>query len=180
MSDSDYAYLGRWNQIMWQPILDEGWISEHEARAFYEQQSQAFSIVPAESRDAEGKVPAAWALTAWSEGVAQFEVEFFSPSGSTVRVIDYQDFGDRTFKWIVHDYTYADDKRCYSRSDCVLVERAEFNPDGTGSVLVNDSSEPTTTRFEADNIDVSGHWMDRPVFGDWTNLINPNYDNNPN
>lgn len=60
------------------------------------------------------------------------------------------------------------------------MERAEFNPDGTGSLLVDDKSEPITTRFEAVGIDVSGHWTDRPAFDDWANLVNPDYDNNPN
>ena len=79
MTKSKYAYLGRWNPMMCQPILDEDWISEEEARAFYEDRSQTFAVVPAQSRDAKVKKPAPWALTATSVGsVLQFKVEFFT------------------------------------------------------------------------------------------------------
>jgi hypothetical protein len=171
---TDYAYVEQWNAKVSLPILDKEWITEDTAREQY--QSRRFDVVPGfvlEGQEQEPRVPAPWVLTVWSEGVSAFTSVFYTPGGSVFRTIEWKDEGERIFKWIVVDYTYADDDAPHRLSDSTMIVNGKFNTDGTGTLTINDKSKPTVDRLSMDHVDVSGNWLDRPVFGEWEPLLDP-------
>jgi hypothetical protein len=112
-------------------------------------------------------------LTAYASGPVGFHVVFLNPAGSIWRIINYKNEDGRLFKWDVADYRYPDDAKRYGRDECTMLLTGKFNPDGTGSLTVNDKSKPTIDRLSMDQVDVSGHWLDRPEFGNWAQLVDP-------
>jgi hypothetical protein len=171
---NDYAYVEQWNDMTNSPIADKEWISEDVARNRYG--SRRFDVVPRfvqDGQDQDPRIPAPWVLTAWGEGVTAFKSVFYTPGGSVGRVTQWKDEGDRIFRWIIVDYAYADDDTPHRLSDSIMIVRGKFNPDGTGTLTIDDKSKPTVDRLSMDQVDVSGNWLDRPSFGEWEPLIDP-------
>ena len=178
----DYAYLGRWNYKLNKPALGEEWISEDAARQMYEAQQGKFDVVPLAIADGQGGEPRPvppWVLTAYAKGPLAFRVTFVNPVGSIWRMIDYKDVDGRLFKWVVVDYSYPDTTSRYRLDQNTMVVDGSFNPDGTGSLTINDKSKPTVDRLSMDQVDISKHWMDRPPFGAWEQLTDPEFGTTP-
>lgn len=179
---SAFAYLGQWNEKTGRPALDQEWLDDAVARAAYEERSRGFDVVPADVRIAvetanTSRTP--WVLHSWPGGVAAFRSTFFTPAGSIFRIIDWKDEGDRIFKWSVVEYSYPDDDKGYRQDQNIMLVRGNFNTDGTGTLTINDKSKPTVDRLSMDQVDVSGNWLDRPAFGEWGPLIDPDFGTMP-
>jgi hypothetical protein len=171
---AEFAYVEQWNDMTNSPIGGATWISEDVARDRY--RAKRFDVVPGSAREGQRHDPpiaVPWVVTAWSEGVSAFTSVFYTPGGSVRRTIEWKDEGDRIFKWIVVDYTYADDTQRHSEWECAMIVKGKFNPDGTGTLTINDKSKPTVDRLSMDQVDVSGNWLDRPAFGEWGPLMDP-------
>jgi hypothetical protein len=177
-----YAYLGRWNYKLNKPILGEEWISEEEARRAYEERTRMFDIVAAEIAQRQTEQPRptpAWVLTSFADGPTAFNATFVNRVGSIWRIIEYDNQDGRLFKATVLEYTYPDETHRYRQDECTMLLTGGFNPDGTGSLTVNDKSKPTIDRLSMDQVDVSRHWMDRPEFGNWEHLTDPEFGTPP-
>jgi hypothetical protein len=185
---SSYAYLGRWNDWLNKPVSDESWIDEDEARRRYETEPAAFEIVPATLRSELDRLdlaqsesprtpvdPPRWVIRVSAGSGYRFKVTFLNRAGSVWRSIDYKQIAGRLFKDGVWEYTYPDEDRLYPQDRSLVTMQGIFNPDGSGSAMINDKSSPTIDRLSMDQVDVSGHWMDVPAFGEWELLTDPDY-----
>jgi len=52
---------------------------------------------------------------------------------------------------------------------------ARFEPDGSGTVLYVERGNPVGEQVDLHDAPVSGFWLDRPEFGDWSRLSDPMY-----
>jgi hypothetical protein len=50
---------------------------------------------------------------------------------------------------------------------------ARFSPDGNGTVRYVESGNPVGEEVQLRDVPVSGFWLDRPEFGDWSRLSDP-------
>lgn len=175
-----YAYLGAWNDWLNKPILDEGWFDEVEARARYESMREHFEVVPYAVFECQSQGPrpgTPWTVRFYSEGDTRFKSTFFDDYGSIYRVIWYALVDERLFKSEITEYTYDynHDPGRRDEDECVLITNGLFRPDGTGTLRINNKSEPTIQQLSIDQIDVSAHWLDIPEFGHWDQLSNPSF-----
>lgn len=171
-----YAYLGRWNYSLHKPVLDREWITEDEARAGLEAGIIRCDIVPGYVQGHEHERPrprTPWVITAFGSGAMGFSVDFLTSGGSIARILEYKNVDGRLFLGSVTDYTYPDEDRYYRQSECTKFIYGITKPDGSGFLTINDKSQPTVVRLSIDQVDVSGNWLDRPAFGDWHVLLDP-------
>lgn len=171
-----YAYVGQWNARLRRPMPGESWLDEADARDAYESRSRRFDVVSADARaeGADGRGgPAPFVLTVWAGGVSAATTQFYTEHGTLWRSIEYKEVDGRLFTWIVDDYSYPGDDKRYAASQSILHLTGTFDPDGTGTLTVNDKSKPTVDRLSMDQVDVSGNWFERPAFGDWGPLVDP-------
>lgn len=177
-----YAYLGAWNSRTKKPIAEEGWITPAEAQTKYDELTGHFEVVPyavfeGQSRDPRAGTP--WTVRFYSAGEWRFRSTFFDDHGSIYREIWYQLIEGRLFKSLVSEFTYpyAPDDGRQNRSGAVVTTNGSFAPDGTGTLEINDKSQSAVERLSIDQIDVSGHWLDVPAFGEWAALADPDFGN---
>ncbi|WP_448058443.1 hypothetical protein [Cellulomonas hominis] len=102
-------------------------------------------------------------------------VQFFTPAGSVWRLIDYDNVDGRLFQQANVTYTYPDGTRRYRMGESTILVSARFKPDGSGSIEINDKSQPTVQRTRFKDADFSTFWMDWPAFEDWDQLANPDF-----
>jgi hypothetical protein len=171
--NGDVLYATRWNTTTRRPIVGHRWLEEGEARGIYESASGDFVVVDAAVRDEAGLPCARWVIGIGTSG--GIRVRFFTPAGSIWRSTDYDVIDGRLWRWISRDYTYPDDARRYWRSESTFQIASQFRPDGTGTVDFIDHSKPDVDRARLTEAPVSGFWMDRPVFGQWDQLADPDY-----
>ncbi|MFJ4254000.1 hypothetical protein [Microbacterium sp. NPDC090003] len=171
----DYAYLGRWNYSLQEPVPDESWIPEAEAKADYDSCTVAFDIVDGDVnrfREETRLIPP-WVITSFGGVLSGFRVNHLTAQGSVRLDIHFEHVQGRLFLGTLLDYTYPDDDRYYRRSDSTQILYGIMNPDGTGFLTIDDKSRPTVERLSMDQVDVSNNWLDRPGFGDWHVLLGP-------
>ena len=183
MTDSPaYAYLGRWNYSLQKPVPDESWIAADEAQAGLAAGAIRCDIVPGEvftRRDERPRPSTPWVITAFGGGVTAFKVFTLEPRGSISRIVHFKNLEGRLFRSAVIEYTYPDATRFYAQYDCVSVRDARFKPNGTGFLTIDENSRPAVEQHSFDQIDVSGNWLDRPAFGDWHVLLDPDFGARP-
>lgn len=74
------------------------------------------------------------------------------------------------------DHRYPDDTRFYARGVKSLGHTVtRFEPDGSGTVRYVESGNRVGEEVELHDAPVSGFWLDRPKFGDWSRLSDPMY-----
>ena len=157
------------------PFPGHRWLSVDEARATYESGSK-IEVVDAVERDTEGNPKARWVIGLGISG--RVRVQFFTPGGSVSQSTDYDSINGRLWRWISRTFVYPDPDTRYLRSQCTSMITAEFRPDGTGKVQIDEGGEAVpTARLTA--APVEGFWLDRPQFGDWSDLTNPDYGRPP-
>lgn len=104
-----YAYLGRWNYSLQEPVPDESWITEDQARAGLEAGVIRCDIVSGEvytHRDETPRPSNLWVITAFGGGVTGFSVNFLTRHGSIQRIVDYENVDGRLFMGSVIEYIY--------------------------------------------------------------------------
>ena len=175
-----YAYLGAWNDWLNKPLLDEGWIEEDEARARYEGLRDHFEVGPTPSSRAsrmnrDSSPPGRCAST--RRGTPASVRPSSTSAGPVRRVVWYELVDGRLFRSEVTEYAYdyAQEHGRRDEDECVLLTIGRFEPDGTGTLWIEDKSVPTSRRLSIDQIDVSGQWLDVPAFGDWSRLSDPRF-----
>ena len=169
---SDVLYTTRWNDWTRRPIGGHRYLTEPEARQLYNGDSEGLEFVDAAVRDDEGLPHARWLLGISDAGV---RAQFFTPAGSIWRSTDYDLIEGRLWRWITRDYTYPDDTRRYDQDESTMMIESAFRPDGTGTVDLDDPAKPDVDRAHLEDAPVSGFWMDRPAFGHWDQLADPEY-----
>ena len=167
----DVLYTTQWNDFTRRPVIRHRWLTEAEAREAYANRT-VLEVVDAVSRDADGNPMPRWVIGAGTTG--RVRVRFFTPPGSVWRSTDYDVIDGRLWRWICWTYVYPDQEARYERTEATRVIREEFLPDRTGSVQFDERDGLLNKATFAD-APVDGFWLDRPAFGDWTNLANPDY-----
>ena len=132
-------------------------------------------VVDAAEKRPTGDPQYRWVLGFSASDNPTVRAQFFTPSRSLWRLIDYNNIDGRLWRWITLDYSYPDDSRRYSQFECTALYTSVFNPDGTGVVKINDKSAPEISQTTVSDAPVDGFWLDFPQFGDWANLSNPEY-----
>ncbi|WP_448058441.1 hypothetical protein [Cellulomonas hominis] len=128
-------------------------------------------MVDASLRDENNRPHHRWVM-GFHPGV---RVRFFTPAGSLWRLIDYKYIDGRLFQQANVTYTYPDDTHRYDEDESTILVSARFKPDGSGSIEINDKSQPTVQRTRFKDADFSTFWMDWPAFEDWDQLANPDF-----
>jgi hypothetical protein len=174
MGTSDVQYTGRWSSKTRLPFPGVGWYDEEKARAIYDARQDFLCVVDASERLEDDRPRQRWIIgVSGSEG---FRCGFFTPAGTLYRQIDYAPRQGRLWRETTVDYRYPDDSRFYARGAESLGHTvARFEPDGSGTVLYVESGNPVGEEVQMRDAPVSGFWMDRPKFGDWSQLSDPMY-----
>jgi hypothetical protein len=174
MSSVNALYTGRWSSQTRQPFPGVGWYDESRARAIYEKRSDLLTVVDAAERTDDGRPRQRWVLTFSVRGGVR--CGFFRPSGTLWREIDYRPQDGRLRRATTCDYEYPDDDRFYlSGVESTRMLTGHFEPDGTVVVEQVEKGDHVGQRFHLTDSPVSGYWLDRPAFGDWTDLADPEY-----
>lgn len=170
MSES-VRYTTRWVSKVRKPFPGHSWLTDEEARGAYASKT-GLDVVDAVSSDADGNPIPRWVIGAGASG--RIRVSFFTPGGSNWRTIDYDAIDGRLWRWICWTYVYPDQDTRYRLTEATRVIKEEFRPDRTGSVQF-DERDGLLNKATFTDAPVDGFWLDRPAFGDWTNLANPDY-----
>lgn len=165
---ADVLYTTRWNILTRRPIAEHSWITEEEARRRYEA-NEGVEIVEAAERDERGNPRARWVIGAY----AGFRVQFLSPAGSVLRLVDWDLIDGRLWRWVTVDYNYPDDNRRYEMAESLLTIKTSARPDGTGSMSVSNKELEQTDVTHFSDVATDSYWMDVPAFGDWDRLTDP-------
>lgn len=172
----DVLYTTRWVDTTRKPAPGHRWLSVEEARdawnAGYEARGLV-TVVDAVKRDEDGNPRARWVIGGSSTG--RVRVRFFTPGGSVQRSTDYDVIDGRLWRWISVTYVYPDQENRYYEFQTLRKITEEFRPDGTGTVEFDEKDESVLHTARLTGAPVSGFWLDRPEFGDWSHLTNPEY-----
>ena len=174
MSD-DVLYTTRWVSKVRKPFPGHRWLSVDEARAAYESGSK-IEVVDAVERDTEGNPRPRWVIGLGISG--RVRVQFFTPGGSVWQLTDYDSIDGRLWRWITDTFVYPDQEAFYIQPQAVTKITAKFRPDGTGTVSFDERDGMVNTARMTGS-PVEGFWLDRPRFGDWADLTNPDYGRPP-
>ena len=170
----DVLYTGRWSSDTRLPFPGVGWYDEARARAIYEQRTEFLCIVDARERLDDDRPRQRWIIGASEAG--GFRSSFFTPAGTLYRQIDYMPRDGRLWRETTLDYRYPDDENFYLNGlESLGHTIARFQPDGSGTVLYVESGNPRGEEVQLHDAPVSGFWLDRPTFGDWSRLSDPLY-----
>ncbi len=171
----DVLYTTRWVATSRRPFPGHQWLSVGDARARWDAGYDAqglVSVVDAATRDADGTPRPRWVI--FGSSTRRVRVEFFTPGGSVWRSTDYDAIGERLWRWISVTYVYPDPDARHLRSQATRTIKEKFRPDGTGTVRFDEKDGMLHTAKLTD-APVDGFWLDRPPFGDWGDLTNPEY-----
>ncbi|WP_182113856.1 MULTISPECIES: hypothetical protein [unclassified Actinotalea] len=169
----DVLYTTRWNELTREPVGGHRWLSEEEAHRAFESGKGIIEVVDAAARDADGTPRPRWVIGTSANGRAR--VRFFTPGGSVWRNIDYDEIDGRLWRWISVTYTYPDLDNRYMQGQALQIVKEKFQPDGTGTVRHDVKTEPEVDVYTMSDVPVAGFWLDRPRFGDWAALTDPEY-----
>lgn len=171
---TDVLYTGGWSSDTRLPFPGVGWYDEAKARSIYEQRSELLSVVDAHERLDDDRPRQRWVVGASASG--GFRSSFFTPAGTLYRQIDYIERDGRLWRETTLDYRYPDDENFYLNGlESLGHTIARFQPDGSGTVLYVESGNPVGEELQLRDAPVSGFWLDRPEFGDWSQLSDPTY-----
>ena len=168
----DVLYTTRWVDTTHKPAPGHRWLSVDEARAAYQGRTP-LETVDAVERDEDGNPRARWVIAFGASG--RVRVQFFTPGGSVQRSTDYDVINGRLWRWISRTFVYPDPDNRYMRSQAVRKITEKFRPDGTGTVEFDEKDDGILHTARLTGAPVNGFWLDRPEFGDWSNLTNPEY-----
>lgn len=174
---SEFLYFERWNFHLFKPILDAGWISREDAEERYgRREPKTFGVVAGRSGVGEGAVIPAFILMI-APGRLAFSSYFFNRAGSVSRVLDYEHVDGRLFMHSATDYVYVypDQAKYRVYEEATKIFKTTYRPDGYGTLRTKDSSTKTSLLEEFQDVPIEHNWMPIPEFGDWENLINPEY-----
>lgn len=158
-------YTPRFNTTRKYPTPGSDWIDETAAAQRYDDGRELVAVDPTR---VDGELHPAWSI---GFGAGGARVRFYTPGGSIRRTITYDLRDGRYWRWTTTDYTYPDDTRAYRLGDAVSRVTSMFEPDGTGTVDLPRENERATL----EDAPVHGFWMDRPRFGHWDDLVDPEY-----
>ncbi|GAA4625852.1 hypothetical protein [Cellulomonas oligotrophica] len=150
------------------------WIDAEEARRRYEVGDEAFTAVIWPDSGEEAGRPLAAVSIGQSRRVG---VIFLDEHGTRKRSVDYDWRDGRLWRWITTDFEYPDDSRRYRVDRATRVIKAKFEPNGNARVEIRDriASPNEKDVVTAEEVPVQGFWLDRPPFGEWSDLLNPDY-----
>jgi hypothetical protein len=174
MTTPDVLYTGRWDSDSRLPRPGFGWLDEATARAVYVARREFLCVVDARERLDDGRPRPRWFVGASETG--GFRCGFFTAAGTLYRLIDYGPRDGRLWRETTVDYRYPDDERSYVDGVESLGHTiARFEPDGDGTVLHVENGNSVGHEVPLYDAPVSGFWLDRPEFGDWSRLSDPMY-----
>ncbi|MGN8247326.1 hypothetical protein ACTHAM_001500 [Cellulomonas soli] len=147
------------------------WIDAAEAQQRYESSASAFTAVGTDGVSPRPR----WALTVAVNRCVR--VVFLDPHRTRTRSVDYDWREGRLWRWITTDFEYPDRDRRYRRERAVRTTTAVFEPDGSARVQVIDRAVAADSKdvLTLEDAPVQGFWLERPAFGQWSDLINPEY-----
>ena len=166
-------YCTRWNDLTRRPIAGYEWINERQARDRLER-NEFIDVVESSTIGSDGLVNPRWVMgIAGLRGVAGgARLEFHDGQGSIRRAVDYQIIQGRLFRSNVVDFAYSTDQQRWEMGQAIAGVEVTVDPDGTGTVERWEASgDQELTEFTG--LDVSGHWLEVPEFGDWDALTDP-------
>jgi hypothetical protein len=167
-------YVTAWNDMTRKPLGGgHRWLDVDEARGRYDVSHERIEVVEASRRDHLDRPVPAWTIYLRRDVGAR--VQFYTDAGSTWRLIDYDLIDGRLWRSVTADYIYADDDRRHDFFEATQKVTSKFGPDGTGTIDIDDKSEPEVARARLSDAPVSGFWLDWPPFGQWDELSDPEY-----
>jgi hypothetical protein len=170
-----YRYMNQWNSWTLRPIGSEPYLEEAEARDRYENGGNAFEVIP-EPDPATG-VPR-WQMRVYT-GDKSFTVWHFNKYGTITRLVGFRSniYGGRLFHDEVIDYFYpeegSDTYQIRSKSSSHIT--VYIKPTGTSKIIYTNVIPGQEYVEERRGVPIDSYWAERPVFGDWEALANPNY-----
>lgn len=156
-----YRYGLKWNVRRGHPVEE---IDEATARERFREGPQ-FSV----SRITHGRTVPDYTLS-MQPGGTHLRVLKYDEFGSTVEIFDFseREGDDRLFMNGYAVYVYPDDEtRPRTFSQAVAHKSWVFREDGTATCREVVKPQPDARISEYRDLDVSGHWRERPAFGEW-------------
>lgn len=173
MTTPDVLYTGQWSDDTRLPHPGVGWYDETKARAIYGAGREFLCVVDARERLDDDRPRQRWVIGIAAGG---FRCAFYTPAGTLYRQIDYTPRDGRLWRESTIDYQYPDDENHYlSGVESLGHTVARFEPNGDGTVLYVERGNPVGEQVDLHDAPVSGFWLDRPEFGDWSRLSDPMY-----
>ncbi|MFV0427272.1 MAG: hypothetical protein ACK5KU_09590 [Beutenbergiaceae bacterium] len=169
-----YRYMRRWNPGTLRPIGSEPYLDEAQARRHYEEGGEAFEVIP--EPDPMTGIPA-WQMHVFT-GDGSFEIWHFDERGFISRVTGFRVYDGPLFHDAVLDYFYSDEVhqgRWQGQSAASSIITAYIKPDGTSKVIYKNVVPGQETVQEYRNVVIDSYWAERPVFGRWADIANPNF-----
>jgi len=173
MATANVLYTGRWSDQTRLPFPGVGWYDEERARRDYDDPRAFLLVVDAAERLDDDRPRQRWTIGC---SAGAFRCEFYTPAGTLYRAIDYLPRDGRLWRDTTIDYQYPDRENYYlSGVESLGHTTARFSPDGSGTVRYVESGNPVGEEVQLRDVPVSGFWLDRPEFGDWSRLSDPMY-----
>jgi hypothetical protein len=164
--------MNRWNDWTLRPAGSEPYLDEAEARDRYENGGDAFEVIP--EPHPETGVPA-WSMRVFT-GDGSFKVRHYNEHGVLSRIVGYRVHDGRLFHDEVLDYFYPEggdrDPRA-AKSSSHITTYIKF--DGTTKIIYTNVIPGQENVEEHRNVPIDSYWAQRPPFGHWETLTNPNY-----
>lgn len=180
-----YRYANEWNDQTLRPKRSEPYLEESEARERYENGGKSFDVIP--EPDPSTGIPA-WAMRIFT-GDGAVKVTHYDARGTVTRITGFRRYepgadapvtgggsGDaRLFHDEIVDYFYpeSDERQFEFQSSSSIT--AYIKPNGTSKVIYQDVEPGKQTTAEYRDVPVESYWADRPAFGEWAALADPNY-----
>lgn len=165
-------YTDRYVPKVRQPGPGSTWWTEAQAVRVYGPPPLGTLVVVEERYDDGGTLAPSWVLGFSPEGL---RVQALDGHGTILQIIDYDIRGDRLWRWTTTMYTYPSTDRFFRQTAAVARVTSQFEPDGTGVVEFDDTSDSQVRVARMSDAPVDGFWADWPVFGEWEPLTDPNY-----
>lgn len=161
-------YVQRWSRQTRRPFPGHTWIDPSRARQLYESGDDFIEVLDAAESDPDGRPHPRWSIGFATNGFVR--TSFYNEAGSMWHSSDYEPHDGRLFRAHVYDYTYPDGAVFYLENQCTRLTRFFFRPDGTGAVETRDKGASGSELGQFTDANVSGLWVDRPEFGQWSSL----------
>lgn len=166
-----YRYVNQWNRRLLRPIGGEPYLDEADARDRYENGGDAFEVIP--EPHPETGVPA-WSMRVFT-GDGSFDVWHYNEHGTTTRVVGFRVYDGRLFHDEVLDYFYPEDGSDARQTKSSSHITTYIKPDGTTKIIYTNVIPGQENVEEYRNVPIDSYWAERPAFGHWETLTNPNY-----
>lgn len=165
-------YTTSWSTQTRRPHPGDDWLAPSAAERVYAERGDVM-VVDASSIAPDDSLRPTWLLSFAANGWVR--VSFFNPAGSLWRDSDYQPVDGRLWRQRVTDYAYPDDESFFLQMEAVRRVTTVFSPDGSADVEDVVTADRQARRAHLENLGLAGLWLDRPEFGDWLHLSEPNY-----